>query len=116
MGAKKAVQQLGDLHALAMSYVEVYRGRWDFRTGSVAALVTYAAIQVLALAISFAFSSGVIAGGGHPASYSLWSGFGPFEGSAPAHSYDLVIFSPGHLLLMAIAFVIGSAHRLILRR
>ena len=116
VGAKTAVQQLGDLHALAMSYVEVYRGRWDFRAGSWAAIATYAAIQVIAFAIFVGFSSGVQASGGHSATYAFWSGFGPFGGSASTHGFQLLILSPAHLLLMAIAFVVGSAHRLILRR
>lgn len=116
VGAKAAVRQLGDLHALAGSYVEVYRGRWDFRAGSIAALGVYAALQVLAFAIFVGFSSGVLASGGHAASYSFWNGFGPFGGAASQHSFDLTILSPAHLVLMAIAFVLGSSHRILLRR
>lgn len=116
VGASVAVRQLGDLHKLAMSYVDVYRGRWDFRAGSWAAVVTYAAVQVIAFAIFVGFSSGVLAGGGHSASYTFWDGFGPFGGSASAHSFQLLILSPAHVLLMAVAFFVASAHRLILRR
>jgi hypothetical protein len=116
VGATEAVRHLGDLHALAMSYLHVYRGRWDFRAGSIAALVTYAAIQVLALAIFIGFSSGVLAGGGHSASYQFWSSFGPFSGSASPDAFGIVVFSRAHLALMAVAFVFGSAYRLVLRR
>lgn len=115
-GAKAAVRQLGDLNELAKSYLDVYRGRWDFRAGSLAAVVTYAAIQVIGLAVFVGFSSGVLAGGGHGASYSFWGGVGPFGGSASPHSFELLILSPAHVLLMAVAFVVVSAHRLILRR
>lgn len=116
VGARAAVRQLGDLNELAKSYLDVYRGRWDFRAGSLAAVVIYAAIQVVGLAVFVGFSSGVLAGGGHGASYSFWGGFGPFGGSASAHSFALLILSPAHVLLMAVAFAVASAHRLILRR
>jgi hypothetical protein len=76
----------------------------------------YAAIQVLSLAIFFAFSTGVRAGGGHPASYWFWSGFGPFGGNASTHSFELLLLSPAHILIVAVAFAIGSSYKLILRR
>lgn len=116
VGSEEAVRQLGDLGALARSYLEVYRGRWDFRAGTLAMFYTYAIIQILSLVISFAFSAGVLAGGGHPASYALWSGFGPFGGSASAHSFQVTLASPAHLVLMAIAFMMASGYRTILRR
>lgn len=116
VGAKKAVSQLGDLHALATSYLELYRGRWDFQEGSWWAVITYALIDVVSLAVSFAFNTGVLASGGHAASYEFWSGFGPFAGTASQNSYSMVILSPAHLVLMALAFVVGSSRRLILRK
>lgn len=116
VGAPAAVSQLGDLRSLARSYVQVYRGRWDFRAGSIAALVTYVAIQILAVAIFIGFSSGVLAGGGRSASYEFWSGFGPFGGSASAHAFQIVFLSPAHLVLMAVAFALGSSYRMLLRR
>jgi hypothetical protein len=117
VGAKDAVRQLGDLRILGKSYLDVYRGRWDFRAGSWAAVFTYAAIQVTSLAIWMAFSTGVIVSGGHAASYSLWDGFGPFGGSVvSSHSFVWLFLSPAHLLLMALAFLIGSTHRQIWRR
>jgi hypothetical protein len=116
VGARAAVRQLGDLHELAASYLDVYRGRFDFRAGSWAAIATYAVLQVLSLAIFFGFSTGVLASAGHAASYSFWNGFGPFGGSASSHGFELTILSPAHLVLMALAFAIGSSHRLLLRR
>lgn len=115
LGAEGAIRQLGDLNALAKSYVELYRGRWDFRSGSWAALLTYAVIQALALIVSFAFSAGVIAGGGHQANYALWSWFGPFAGSASSHSFEVTIGSPAHVVLVTLAFVIGSTYGTYLR-
>jgi len=115
VGARTAVRQLGDLHTLAMSYVDVYRGRWDFRTGVWAAVVVYAAVEVIAIAVSVGFSSGVAAAGGHAATYSFWSSFGPFAGSASSNQFTITILSPAHLALMALAFAIGSAHRVVLR-
>lgn len=116
VGAKAAVRQLGDLHALAMSYLELYRGRWDFRAGSVAAVATYVALQVLAFVVFMAFSSGVVAGGGHGASYSFWSGFGPFGGSVlSGDRFEVLILSPAHVLLMAAAGLVGSRYRRLLQ-
>lgn len=116
VGAKEAVRQLGDLAALARSYVEVYRSPWDFRAGTWAMAITYFALGLLSLIIFFAFSAGVTAGGGHPGSYSLWSWFGPFQGSASGHSFEVTLGSPAHLVLMGIAFLIGSRHRQIFGR
>lgn len=116
VGAEEAVRQLGDLPTLAKSYADVYRGRWDLRAGWWAMLLTYAVIQVLSIVISLAFSAGVVGGGGHPASYAVWSGIGPFAGSASSHAFTVSLGSPAHLVLMALAFVLGSAHRQILRR
>ena len=113
--AEEAIRQLGDLGALAKSYLEVYRGRWDFRAGWWAVFITYAVIEGLALIVSLAFSAGVIAGGGHPASYALWSWFGPFAGSASSRSFQVTLGSPAHLVLETVAFVIGSTYRTYLR-
>jgi hypothetical protein len=111
-GAKDAVRQLGDLHVLAVSYLDLYRGRFDFQAGSWAAVITYGALAVLGLVAWFAFASGVMASGGHAASYL----FGPFAGSISGNRMQFVFFSPAHALLMALAFVIGSSYRLVLRR
>jgi hypothetical protein len=116
VGGEEAVRQLGDLRALARSYADVYRGRWDYWTGWWAMFITYVAVQVLSIAVSLAFSAGVVAGGGHPASYAIWSGFGPFAGSASSHTFTVSLGSPAHLVLMGLAFAIGAAHRQILRR
>ena len=120
VGAEKAVRQLGNLDALANSYLELYRGRFDFQIGSWAAILTYAAIQILGVALLIAFHAGVAAGGGHGASYSFefWSGFGPFAGSVSSNgnTFLLLIMSPAHVLLMLIAFVIGSSYRMVFAR
>lgn len=116
VGAREAVRQLGDLDALARSYVEVYRSPWDFRAGTWAMAITYFVLGILSLIIFFAFSAGVSARGGHPASYSIWSWFGPFQGSAATHGFEITLGSPAHLVLMAIAFLIGSRHRQIFGR
>lgn len=49
VGAEEAIRQLGDLPALISSYVEVYRGRWDFRTALWTIVVTYAVLVFLSL-------------------------------------------------------------------
>jgi hypothetical protein len=120
VGANDAVRQLGDLRALAVSYLELYRGRFDLRAGSYWAVITYAAIQALGIALSIAFHAGVAAGGSHGGSYSfeLWPGFGPFAGSASAggSSFMMLILSPAHVLLMLLAFVVGSSFRSVLAR
>jgi len=110
------VTQLGDLRALGASYLEIYRGRVDARRGAWAAVITYAAIQVLAVAVFLAFQSGIVAGGGLGGSYELLPGFGPFQGSVN-HGYEMEILSPAHLVLMLAAFLIGSrAWRVLPRR
>src|SRR4029077_14799410 len=82
-GAEQAVKQLGDLHGLAKSYLDLYRGRFDLRAGAVWAAIAYFAVQFLGLALFFAFRAGVAAGGAHSASYDFgpWPGFGPFAGT-----------------------------------
>lgn len=120
VGAENAVRQLGDPHALAASYLELYRGRFDFRTGSVWAIITYAAIEALGFALLIAFHAGVAVGGDHGGSYSFefWPGFGPFQGSTAANGsgFEALLFSPAHLLLMLVAFALGSSYRTIFAR
>jgi hypothetical protein len=114
-GSEQAVQQLGDLKALASSYLDLYRGRFDVRAGAFWAFITYAAIQVLGLALFIAFRAGVAAGGAHGASYSFefWPGFGPFAGkvSASGNTFEVLIGSPAHILIVLVAFMIGSSYR-----
>jgi len=120
VGIDKAIQQLGDIKALAHSYLELYRGRFDFQAGSWAAVATYAAIQVLAIVLMLAFHAGVAAVGAHAGSYSFeyWNGFGPFAGSVSANgsSFVMLIVSPAHVFLMLLAFAIGSTYRGVLAR
>ncbi len=120
VGAENAVQQLGDLRALADSYLELYRGRFDFRLGSVWAIVTYAALQVMGIALLIAFHAGVAAAGSHSGTYSfeLWPGFGPFAGKASAsgNSFEILLLSPAHMLLMLVAFTAGSSYRTVFDR
>jgi hypothetical protein len=120
VGAEKAIRQLGDLNALAHSYLELYRGRFDFQAGSWAAVATYAAIQVLAIVLILAFHAGVAAGGAHAGTYSFafWNGFGPFAGSVSANgsSFVMLMLSPAHVLLMLVAFVVGSSYRTVFAR
>jgi len=112
VGSRNAVRQLGSLHDLARSYLDLYRGRLDFQAGSWAALITYGVLAVLGFVAWVAFESGVIASGGHGASYL----FGPFAGTISDHRMEVVLFSPAHALLMALAFVVGSCYRLVWRR
>jgi hypothetical protein len=120
VGAENAVRQLGDLKVLAGSYLELYRGRLDFRAGAFWALITYAAIQLLGVALLIAFHAGLAAGGSHGGSYSFefWPGFGPFAGKASANgnSFQLLLGSPAHLLLVLVAFMIGSSYRSVFAR
>jgi hypothetical protein len=118
VGAENAVRQLGDLKALAGSYLELYRGRFDFRAGAFWAFITYVAIQALGFALFIAFRAGVAAGGSHGGSYSFefWPGFGPFAGkvSASGNTFEVLIASPAHVLIVWVAFLIGSSYRRVL--
>jgi hypothetical protein len=119
VGAEAAVQQLGDLDGLATSYLELYRGRFDFRTGAYWAVATYAVIQLIGIAVIIAFHAGVAATGSHGGSYSfqLWNGFGPYAGSVTGDSgFEMTIFSPAHLVLVLIAFAAGSCYRSVFAR
>jgi len=115
VGAEKAVVQLGDPKALADSYLELYRGRFDLRAGAFWAFITYMTIQVLGFALFFAFRAGIVAGGAHGASYSFefWPGFGPFAGkvSAGGNTFEVLLASPAHVLLVWVAFMIGGSYR-----
>jgi hypothetical protein len=120
VGAENAVRQLGDLQALADSYLDLYRGRFDVRAGAFWAFITYAAIQVLGIALFFAFRAGVAAGGAHGGTYSfeLWPGFGPFSGeiSAGGNTFEVLIASPAHVLFVCITFLIGGTYRMVFAR
>jgi hypothetical protein len=120
VGARNAIRQLGDLRALSQSYLELYRGRFDFKVGSYWAIVTYAAIEVLGIALLIAFHAGVAAGGSHAGSYSFefWPGFGPFAGKASAggNTFEVLLLSPAHLLLMLVAFMAGSTYHTVFAR
>jgi hypothetical protein len=120
VGGEQAVRQLGDLKALSDSYLELYRGRFDVRAGAFWAFIVYAAIQLLGLALFFAFRAGVAAGGAHGASYSfeLWPGFGPFAGKVGAggNTFEVLMGSPAHVLFVLIAFMVGSTYRSVLAR
>jgi hypothetical protein len=115
VGGDQAVQQLGDLKALANSYLDLYRSRFDVRAGSFWAFIAYVTIQVLGMALFFTFRAGVAAGGGHGATYSfeVWPGFGPFAGKVGAggNTFEVLIGSPAHILIVALAFAIGSTYR-----
>ena len=120
VGAENAVRQLGDLRALADSYLELYRGRFDFRAGAFWAFLAYVAIQALGFALFIAFHAGVAAGGSHGGSYSFefWPGFGPFAGkvSASGNTFEVLLASPAHVLMVWVAFLIGSSYRTVFDR
>jgi hypothetical protein len=120
VGAERAIQQLGDLRALASSYLDLYRGRFDFQAGSVWAVITYAATEALGIVLLIAFHAGVAAGGSHGGSYSFefWPGSGPFQGTAAANGngFEVLLLSPAHFLLMLVAFLIGSSYRALFAR
>jgi hypothetical protein len=119
VGAEAAVHQLGDLNELAASYLELYRGRFDFRVGAYWGLATYALIQIIGIAVIIAFHAGVAATGSHSGTYSfqLWNGFGPYAGSVTGNSgFEMTIGSPAHVVLVLIAMAVGSTYRLIFKR
>ena len=122
VGGEKAVQQLGDLKVLASSYRELYRTRFDVRAGAFWAFIAYVTVQLLGLVLFFAFRAGVLAGGAHGASYSfeIWPGFGPFAGKVAeggsTNTFEVLLGSPAHILIVALAFAIGSTYRSVLVR
>jgi hypothetical protein len=120
VGGEQAVQQLGELKALANSYLELYRSPFDIRAGAFWAFIAYMTIQLLGFALFLAFRAGVAAGGAHGASYSFefWPGFGPFAGKVGAggNTFEVLIGSPAHILIVLLAFAIGSTYRSVLAR
>jgi hypothetical protein len=119
-GGRAAVEKLGDLHQLAGSYLELYRGRFDFQTGSYWALAMYVAIQIVGIAVIVAFHAGLAAGSSQGASFSFepLKGFGPYSGSVSGNGsgFMMTIFSPAHALLMLVAWAIGSSYRSVFGR
>lgn len=119
-GAAVAVKELGSLDAIADSYLDVYRGRFDLQTGSYWALAMYAAIQIVGIAVIVAFHAGVAASGTHSGTFSfnVWNGFGPYSGSVSGNgqSFEMTIASPAHIALMLVAFAIGSSYRWLFRK
>jgi hypothetical protein len=118
VGTEAAIRQLGSLGELGASYLDVHRGRVDVRRGVSAAVITYAAVQVLAVAVFLAFQAGIFAGGGRGGGYELLPGFGPFAGTVnQGHMvFTFEFLSAAHLMLMLIAFLIGSHTWRLLRR
>jgi hypothetical protein len=120
VGGEQALQQLGDLKALANSYLELYRSSFDVRAGAFWAFIAYAAVQLLGMALLIAFNAGVAAGGSHGASYAFepWQGFGPFAGkvSANGNTFEVLLASPAHGLIVLVAFVVGSSYRRVFAR
>lgn len=119
VGMKIAIQRLGNLEELGGSYLEVHRGRVNVRAGVWAAVLTYAAIQVVSIAVFRAFSAGIFEGGGRGGGgYEVLPGFGPFAGTVnQGHMvFTWLFLSPAHLLLMLAAFLIGSRAWRLVRR
>jgi hypothetical protein len=120
VGGENAVRQLGDLKTLADSYLELYRSSFDVRAGAFWAFIAYAAVQLVGMALLIAFNAGVAAGGSHGASYSFepWQGFGPFAGkvSANGNTFEVLLASPAHGLIVLVAFMIGSSYRAVFAR
>jgi hypothetical protein len=110
VGTQVAIRQLGNLQELGVSYLDVHRGRIDVRRGGWAAVITYASIQLLAVAVFLAFNAGLFAGGGRGGGYEVLPGLGPFAGSVHEGrmAFTFEFLSPAHLALMLIAFVVGS--------
>jgi hypothetical protein len=111
-GPAEAVRQLGDIRKLAAEYLAVDAGRVDLRAGTWAAIIMFAALQAIGVAIFLAFVAGVDAAGGHGHygySAELIRGFGPFAGSVGGlTAYEMSFLTPAHIVLMAVAFLIGS--------
>jgi len=78
------------------------------------------AIELLGFALMIAFNAGIAAGGSHGGSYSfeVWPGFGPFAGkvSANGNTFQVLFASPAHVLLVWVAFMIGSSYRKVFAR
>ena len=72
------------------------------------------------IALVIAFHAGVATGGAHSGTYSFqfWDGFGPFAGSVSGNgsSFVMLMLSPAHVLLMLVAFAIGSSYRTVFAR
>jgi len=61
-----------------------------------------------------AFNAGIAAGGSHGGGYSfeLWPGFGRSrQGLGQREPFQVLLASPAHVLLVWVAFMIGSSYR-----
>lgn len=111
-GMPAAIDRLGHPTTLAKSYVEGvdYPVRW--RTGAVAAGVTFTVLVYSTLFFFIAFSLGATEVGGEGASFSyayeIAPGWGPLVASGEAQNFELQLMSPIYLLLTALAWLLGT--------
>ncbi len=76
-------------------------------------------IQIIGIAVIVAFHAGVASTGAHIGTYSFqfWNGFGPYAGSVTGNTgFSMTIVSPAHVILMVVAFAIGSRYGWLFRR
>lgn len=111
-GVPGAIERLGHPATLAASYAEAidYPVRW--RTGALAAATTFAVLHVMTLTFHVAVTLGAEEGGGEAAgfsyAYELAPGWGPLVGSGSPPVTEVLVVSPVHLTLIAIAWTLGS--------
>jgi hypothetical protein len=105
--ACRVPSSVGHPTTLAQGYMEGtgYSVRW--RTGAIAALATFTLLYTLTLSFFIAFSFGATEIGGAGVSlsyaYEIAPGWGPLVASGDATSAEVLLMSPFHLILIAVA-------------
>ena len=111
-GMQGAIDRLGHPTALAQGYVEGIENPVRWRTGAVAAIVTFTVLYLLTLLFFVAFSLGATQLGGDAASfnyaYEIAPGWGPLVGAGEANSFEVQLLSPFHLIVIFLAWLLGS--------
>ena len=111
-GLHAAIDRLGHPATLAAGYIEAtgYPVRW--RTGALAATAVFAVLHTLTLTFHIAFTLGAKAVGGDEAAFSyayeIAPGWGPLVGSGNAPTFEVLLISPFHVIVIAIAWLLGS--------
>ncbi|MCC5949777.1 MAG: hypothetical protein JJT89_15095 [Nitriliruptoraceae bacterium] len=111
-GMRGAIERLGHPTTLARGYVEGTDQRVRWRTGVLAALGTFTVLYLLTLFFLVAFSLGATEVAGSEVSFSyayeVAPGWGPLVGAGEQTSFEVLLLSPFHLILIALAWVLGA--------
>lgn len=112
-GTRAAISGLGDLRALAAEYADSQKRRVDVRAGWIVTTIAFVVLEMMAFAIHASYMSGYSAAGGSGKwRYSFpgegWARLFEGSGSQADLSFEVYLFTPLGMFLLASAFVTAS--------